>query len=165
MKRSRTRRRFDSPEQEAYLSLWRTYDRLRAIEEACFAKFDLTAQQYNVLRLVKAAAPESVPASAILARLVSRAPDVTRMIDKLEASGWIVRIRSESDRRNVHLAMTPAGLKLIAKIAEPLAECQREQLGHMSAMELAVLTELLHKARSPHEPPNSPWRDNPEDET
>ena len=55
---SKAQRRFDSIEQEAYLSLWRTYDRLRAVEDELFARWDLTPQQYNVLRLLKADQPE-----------------------------------------------------------------------------------------------------------
>ena len=64
-------RRFDSPEQEAYLALWRTYDRLRALEDELFAGFDLTAQQYNLLRLLRAA-HEPIPTLAVAERLVSR---------------------------------------------------------------------------------------------
>src|SRR6476620_7417448 len=86
-------RRFDSPEQETYLALWRTYDRLRAFEDDLFAKYDLTAQQYNLLRLLKAAHPETVPTLSVVTRLVSRAPDVTRMLDRLEARGLITRAR------------------------------------------------------------------------
>ena len=54
-------RRFDSPEQEAFLSLWRTYDRLRMLEDELFSKHDLTAQQYNALRLLKAEHPGALP--------------------------------------------------------------------------------------------------------
>src|SRR4051812_2383249 len=75
--------RFDSLYQEVYLGLWRTYDRLRALEDELFAGYELTAQQYNVLRLLKAARPDGVPTLTLADRLVSRAPDVTRMIDRL----------------------------------------------------------------------------------
>ena len=91
-------RRFDSPEQEAYLSLWRTYDRLRAIEDEFFSSWELTAQQYNLLRLLQVALPEAVPTLKLVSRLISRAPDVTRMLDKLEARSLIERIRSRSVR-------------------------------------------------------------------
>src|SRR3954464_10924171 len=90
----RAGRRFDSPEQEAYLALWRTYDRLRALEDELFAGFNLTAQQYNLLRLLRAAHRKSVPTLALAERLVSRPPDVTRMIDKLEARDLLTRTRS-----------------------------------------------------------------------
>src|SRR5437764_2822231 len=89
----RVARRFDSPEQEAFLSLWRTYDRLRALEDELFARFDLTPQQYNALRLLRAEHPEPVPTLALAERLVSRAPDITRLLDKLEQRGLIARTR------------------------------------------------------------------------
>lgn len=149
-------RRFDSPEQEAYLALWRTYDRLRAIEDELFARFDLTAQQYNLLRLLRAA-HEPLPTLSLIDRLVSRAPDVTRMLDKLEQRKLITRVRSEKDRRAVLVAATDEGRALIDAIAEPLRECHERQLGHLSRGELKSLTALLKAARAPHEPEDSPW--------
>src|SRR5262245_22270781 len=78
---------FDSPEQEAFLNLWRTYDRLRALEDDLFGRYELTGQQYNALRLLRAAHPEPVPTLALAARLISRAPDITRLLDRLEERG------------------------------------------------------------------------------
>lgn len=148
---STARRRFDSPEQEAFLNLWRTYDRLRALEDELFAGFDLTPQLYNLLRLLKAARPDAVPTLALAERLVSRAPDVTRMLDKLEARGLVSRVRSAEDRRSVLVEATDAGLALLARIAAPLRTCHAKQLGHLSPDELERLTELLKAARAPHE--------------
>ena len=68
------KRRFDSPQQEAFLNLWRTYDRMRMLEEQLFDRYGLTPQQYNALRLLKAAHPDSIPTLSIAARLISRAP-------------------------------------------------------------------------------------------
>ena len=82
---------FDSVQQEAYLALWRTYDRLRSLEDELFERFDLTPQQYNVLRLLRSCHPTLVPTSSLVERLVSRAPDVTRMVDRLERRSLIVR--------------------------------------------------------------------------
>src|SRR5215510_1391221 len=77
-----TATRFDSPEQEVFLNLWRTYDRLRALEDELFAEFELTAQQYNVLRLLRAVHPDTTPTLALADQLVSRAPDITRILNK-----------------------------------------------------------------------------------
>jgi DNA-binding MarR family transcriptional regulator len=149
-------RRFDSPQQEAYLALWRTYDRLRAIEDELFAAFDLTAQQYNLLRLLRAAnAP--VPTLSLADRLISRAPDVTRMLDKLEARGLIARARSTKDRREVLVTLTEAGRQRLDRIAKPLKACHVRQLGHLPAADLHALIALLKAARAPHEPPGSGW--------
>ncbi len=151
-------RRFDSPEQEAYLTLWRTYDRLREIEEDFFERWDLTAQQYNVLRLVRAAHPEPVPTLGLVAKLVSRAPDITRMLDKLEARGFITRTRGTADRRAVLIGITGAGLSLLDEMADPLRECHEKQLGHLSRTELDTLITLLNRARDPHEGDGSEWK-------
>ena len=125
-------RRFDSAEQEAYLALWRTYDRLRAIEDELFTRWDLTAQQYNVLRLIRADHPNPVPTLRLVGRLVSRAPDVTRMLDKLEARGLITRTRSTTDRRAVLVGITESGVALLDEIADPLRDCHARQLGHLT---------------------------------
>jgi DNA-binding MarR family transcriptional regulator len=149
-------RRFDSPEQKAYLALWRTYDRLRMLEDEFFARFGLTAQQYNLLRLLRAA-QKPVPTLALAERLVSRAPDITRMLDRLEERELLTRVRSATDRRTVLVAVSSAGLVLLDRIAGPLRDCHRRQLGHLSAAELELLTALLKSARAPHEPADSPW--------
>jgi DNA-binding MarR family transcriptional regulator len=151
-----TGRRFDSPQQEAYLALWRTYDRLRALEDDLFAEFHLTAQQYNLLRLLRAAG-EPVPTLALAERLVSRAPDITRMVDKLEKRKLLTRTRSTEDRRTVLVTITAAGLALLDQIAGPLKACHERQLGHLSGGELKALVALLKAARAPHEPPGSVW--------
>ena len=123
-----------------------------------FAGFGLTAQQYNVLRLLLAARPETVPTLAIAERLISRAPDITRMIDRLEESGLVHRERQVEDRRVVRVAITDAGVELLDQIAGPLAECHQNQLGHLSDAELKKLAVLLREARAPHEPEGGMWR-------
>ena len=153
----RPARRFDSPEQEAFLGLWRTFDRLRALEEELFARHGLTPQQYNALRLLRAEHPDPLPTLTVAERLVSRAPDITRMLDKLEGRKLITRTRSTEDRRAVLVAISPAGLALIEKIAEPLRACHERQLGHLSEVNLNSLIKLLKAARAPHEPDGSPW--------
>jgi DNA-binding MarR family transcriptional regulator len=156
------KRRFDSPAQEVYLSLWRTYDRLRAIEDALLIEHDLTAQQYNVLRLLQSAHPNPVPTLQISSRLVSRAPDVTRMLDKLQEKGWVARLRSEEDRRAVLIAITPSGIELLKSLSEPIKKMHLSQVGHMSQHDMQVLCELLARVRAPHEPESSPWSENAE---
>ena len=151
-------RRFDSPEQEAFLSLWRTYDRLRALEDELFVAFDLTAQQYNLLRLLRAEHPAPVATLTLADRLVSRAPDITRMVDKLEHRGLITRTRKLGDRRSVLVGVTDTGLALLGQIAGPLRECHTRQLGHLPPDDLTQLTALLKAARQPHEPDGSVWK-------
>lgn len=150
--------RFDSLEQEVFLNVWRTYDRLRVLEDELFGKFNLTPQQYNALRLLRAEHPRSLPTLTLANRLVSRAPDITRMLDKLEERGAIHRTRVPDNRRVVLVGITEAGVALLDELAEPLRECHSKQLGHMSAAELKQLCSLLKTAREPHEVERSHWR-------
>src|SRR6516225_7836423 len=147
---TRRRRRFDSLHQEVFLSLWRTYDRLRTVEEELFARFDLTPQQYNALRLLAAAQPKTIRTLDLAARLVSRAPDITRLLDKLAERGLIVRDRPAANRRVVDVGITPAGAALLRELRDPLRRCHLRQLGKLAA--------LLHAARKPHEHPASSWK-------
>ena len=101
VKSATSKRRFDSVEQAAYLNLWRTYDLLKAYEDRLFGAHDLSAQQYNTLRLLRAVHPKRVPTLELGNRLVSRAPDMTRLLDRLEARGLIDRERLSANRRVV----------------------------------------------------------------
>jgi DNA-binding MarR family transcriptional regulator len=150
-------RHFDSPEQEVFLNLWRTYDRLRALEDDLFGRHDLTAQQYNVLRLLRGWHPETLPTLALAGRLVSRAPDITRMLDKLERRGLIVRVRPADNRRVVRVGITDAGLALLRTLDAPVRACHAQQLGHLSPADLEQLAALLRAARRPHEDTDSAW--------
>jgi len=150
--------RFDSLEQEAFLSLWRTYDRLRALEEEFFRGWDLTGQQYNVLRLLEAHREGPLGTLELANRLVSRAPDITRMLDKLEQRDLVARVRSETDRRAVLVSLTSAGRQLLEQIREPLRECHERQLGHLAPADLEQLIGLMRQVRAPHETDGSAWR-------
>jgi DNA-binding MarR family transcriptional regulator len=152
------RQRFDSLEQEVFLNVWRTYDRLRSFEDELFSAYDLTPQQYNALRLLRAAHPNKLATLDLAARLVSRAPDITRLLDKLEQRGLIERDRPQENRRMVRIGITAAGLTLLQQLHEPLQECHRKQLGHLSRKALRQLTALLREARAPHEEKNGNWR-------
>jgi DNA-binding MarR family transcriptional regulator len=153
----RHQRAFDSPRQEAYLNLWRTYDRLRAMEDELFATFDLTAQQYNAMRLLRGQHPKPLATLTIARRLVSRAPDITRLLDKLEQRGLISRQRLTGNRRVVEVSITAAGLELLGELDAPVRRCHERQLGHLTADQLSQLIELLKIARRPHEEPDQMW--------
>jgi DNA-binding MarR family transcriptional regulator len=147
-----SRPRFDSLEQEVFLGLWRTYDRLRALEDELFGGHDLSAQQYNVLRLLQAARADGLPTLALAGRLISRAPDITRMLDKLERRGLVARDRPRDDRRTVQVRISEAGLALLRALAGPVRDMHRRQLGHLDENTLRRLNRLLQLARQPHEP-------------
>jgi DNA-binding MarR family transcriptional regulator len=153
----RNARRFDSPQQEAFLNLWRTYDRLRQIEDQLFTSHDLTAQQYNALRLLRAVHPDKAPTLYVASRLVSRAPDITRLLDKLHERGLVDRERPAGNRRVVNIGITQAGVEVLDRIADDVLACAQTQLGHLSPLEVRTLIDLLRKARQPHEPADGEW--------
>jgi DNA-binding MarR family transcriptional regulator len=157
-RRGRPGRRFDSLEQEAFLGLWRTYDRLRALEDELFGRRGLTPQQYNALRLLRAAHPGTLRTLDLAARLVSRAPDVTRMLDRLQERGLVERDRPADNRRVVRVGITGPGMELLEELRGPLRQCHARQLGHLSREQLEALIGLLHAARLPHEDLSSSWR-------
>jgi DNA-binding MarR family transcriptional regulator len=138
--------------------LWRTYDRLRALEEELFSRYDLTPQQYNALRLLCSEHPNKIRTLDLAGRLVSRAPDITRLLDKLEQRGLIERDRPADNRRVVRIGITEAGLALLRELRDPIRQCHVQQLGHLSQRELKDLNALLRAARQPHEESSSSWR-------
>lgn len=137
--------------------LWRTYDRLRILEDELFERFDITAQQYNVMRLLRGEHPNRLPTLALASRLVSRAPDITRMLDKLAERGYIQRERLPDNRRVVEVGITQSGIELLAQLADEVRACHDRQLGHLSEERLKDFVSLLNEARKPHEDPRSIW--------
>ena len=107
---------------------------------------DLSANQYNVLRILRGS-PDGLPCGEIGNRMITRDPDITRLLDRLEKRDLISRCRETKDRRMVMARITPEGLKLLARIDEPVRETHRSQLGHLGRGRLRALTELLQAAR------------------
>lgn len=149
--------RFDSLAQEVYLNLWRTYDRLKAYEDELFARHELSAQQYNALRLLSAVHPATIPTLTLGTKLISRAPDMTRLLDKLEERGLVWRERQPDNRRVVQVGISPAGLALLEQLAAAVRDCHERQLGHLNDPALRQLIDLLTRARAPHEVTGSIW--------
>jgi len=108
---------------------------------------DLSGTQYNVLRILRGA-PEGLACGEIAGRMITRDPDVTRLLDRLEKRGLISRCRETKDRRTVMTRITSAGVKLLANLDEPVQAAHRRQLGHLGPKRLRALAELLRIARS-----------------
>jgi len=144
---SRGKRRPACPEEEAFLDLLRTTDLLTRRLAPVLKADDLSANQYNVLRILRGS-PEGLPCGEIASRMITRDPDITRLLDRLEKRKLISRCRESKDRRMVMARITPDGLKLLGRLDEPVQEAHRQQLGHLGRERLRALTELLHAARS-----------------
>lgn len=141
------RRSHARPEEAAFLDLLRTTDMLsRGLIDVLKAE-DLSSTQYNVLRILRGA-PEGLPCGEIANRMITRDPDVTRLLDRLEKRSLISRCRETRDRRTVMVRITAAGLKLLSRLDQPVQDGHRRQLGHLGGAQLKTLTELLRMARS-----------------
>jgi len=142
------RDRFDSLHQEVFLNLQRTADRLGRNFETVLKPAGLSATQYNVLRILRGTGESGLPCGEISARMITAEPDMTRLLDRIEARELITRSRGSSDRRVVVTKITKKGLALLAKLDEPLRTGHRELLAHMNNQQLKNLLQLLEIARS-----------------
>src|SRR5271167_4781930 len=143
----RNRRRAPCPEETAFLDLLRTCDLLARGPAQVLKQEDLSATQYNVLRILRGA-PEGLPCGEVANRMITRDPDITRLLDRLEKRGLISRTRETKDRRMVMARITPDGLKLLGRLDEPVQETHRKQLGHLGRDRLRALAALLHAAQA-----------------
>jgi len=144
---SRHQRRPDCPEEVVFLDLLRTTDILSRSLVTVLKTEGLSANQYNVLGILRGS-PDGLPCGEIASRMITRDPDITRLLDRLEKRGLISRCRETKDRRMVMARITPHGFKLLARLDEPVEETHRKQLGHLGSERLRALAELLYAARS-----------------
>jgi DNA-binding MarR family transcriptional regulator len=143
--KDRVRRR-GCPEEAAFLDLWRTADMLSRYPQQVLKAEDVSATQYNVLRILRGA-PEGLTCGEIGNRMITRDPDITRLLDRLERRAVIARCRETKDRRMVLTRITEQGLALLERLDEPVQEAHRRQLGHLGRERLRALAELLSACR------------------
>jgi DNA-binding MarR family transcriptional regulator len=135
-----------SLEEAVFLDLMRTTDMLARGLAGLLKAEELSANQYNVLRILRGS-PDGLPCGEIASRMITRDPDITRLLDRLEKRDLISRCRETKDRRMVMARIAPEGLKLLARLDEPVQEGHRRQLGHLGRQRLHTLSELLEAAR------------------
>ncbi|MDB5354029.1 MAG: transcriptional regulator, MarR family [Phycisphaerales bacterium] len=135
------------PEQDVFLGVLKTADVLQAELAAVLKPGDLSPTQYNVLRILRGAGDDGLPCGRITERMLTRDPDMTRLLDRLEKRGLIARGRDAGDRRVVRARITAAGGKVLAPLDEPVMRLHRMQLGHLGRRDLKVLAGLLQRAR------------------
>jgi len=146
-KEIRQKKPFSSIEQEVVLNVLRTGATLRQGTAEVLRPWDLSGPQYNILRILRGAGEDGLPCSEISERLVSRDPDVTRLLDRMEKRGLVVRGRWSADRRVVTARITKEGMELANRLDAPVIENHRRQLGHMKKKDLRALIDLLEVAR------------------
>jgi DNA-binding MarR family transcriptional regulator len=138
---------FAVPEEEASLSILRTCEVIEQRAAACIRAYDLTGPQYNVLRILRGSSPNGLPCGQIAERMITRDPDVTRLLDRLEARQLIQRERGEQDRRVVVARITDTGLRLLQEIDPVITEQHRRQFSTINRTELRELIRLLALVR------------------
>ena len=136
---------FDSPAGEALLNLLAAADVYRGQMDHLFGTYEITSGQYNVLRILRGAGCDGHPRCEIAARMVERAPDITRLVDRLEKQKLVIRERSDEDRRQSVTRISEKGLELLDRIEPELIEFIGQISQKMSAAEWIALTSLCEK--------------------
>src|SRR5277367_1286677 len=140
-----------------FVAILKAADSLAQEAEHLIKTAGLTPAQYNVLRILRGAEPGGLLCRGISERMISRDPDITRLLDRMENNNLITRERQTEDRRVIMTRITAEGLKLLKKLDRPVAELHRNQFRHMSGTRLKLLAELLQEV-GPREPASKPSR-------
>ena len=144
-------------EAQVFVSLMRAADALSRSAEDLVKPYNLSGTQYNILRILRGAGEAGLACREVGGRLISRDPDITRLLDRMESRGLIARAREAQDRRVVKTRITAEGLRLLDELDKPVHELHRRQLRHLPAKQLRQLSALLDRARGHLEevcPPN-----------
>lgn len=128
----------------AYVALVKAADRIKNRMEKIFVPFDITGQQYNVLRILRGAEPEGLPTLTVAERMVEQTPGITRMIDRLESKGLVSREIRLEDRRCVYCRISQKGLDLLAAL-DDLVDVTNDALDGLTDKEIEQMTKLLEK--------------------
>jgi DNA-binding MarR family transcriptional regulator len=134
-------------EEEAYLNVVRTADLLNQRLDDVLKPHDLTETQYNVLRILRGSGDDGLSCKDIGARMVTRDPDITRLLNRLEKRQLITRDRATTDRRYLTIRITENGLSVLAALDQPIHDMHRETLNHLGGERLSALIEVLEMVR------------------
>jgi DNA-binding MarR family transcriptional regulator len=143
------RKPFASLAEEAHLNLSRTEAVLQEGIERVLKPHGVSATQYNVLRILRGAGQKGLCRNEIRDRLLTRMPDVTRLLDRMEEAGLVSRERDAADRRLVSTRLTRRGRELVDKLDGPVAEEHERRFGHLNDRELRTLVRLHTRVRHP----------------
>lgn len=136
---------FESCEQEAMLNLFVSANHLRRHLNTLLARFGITLTQYNVLRILKGVHPDGHPRCDIIARMLEPAPDVTRLLDRLEKHRLVERTGSRGDGRMSLARITPKGIRLLKEVHPQMNRFQEQAFGTLSEQECLELSKLCEK--------------------
>jgi len=149
---------FYSLRHEAVLGLLKTTDLVRRVISGVVEPAGITMQQYNVLRILRGAGNKALPTLEIRKRMIEQTPGITRLLDKLEQRGWVIRNRHDGDRRQVLCLITPAGKKLIDSLDDAVNAIGDRLLETVSDTEVSVMMQAMDKLRAAEGAKPSPSR-------
>src|SRR5215471_4792690 len=132
-------------EDRLFAAILKAADKLGSEAEAFLKSAGLTAAQYNVLRILRGAGREGLACRAIGDRMISRDPDITRLLDRMAKPGWITRERQSDDRRVVKTRITKKGLELLRPLDQPIHNIHKRQFRHVTASRLKLLGKLMEE--------------------
>jgi DNA-binding MarR family transcriptional regulator len=144
---------FASLEHEAYLSVLQLAGDLERETAEALKAHGLSVPQYNVLRVLRGAGDGGMACGDIAERLIAKAPDMTRLLDRLERQGLITRAREATDRRVVTARITEKGREVLTGLDAPIALLHERQFGHLSADRLRDFLNLLGEVSARPHPP------------
>ena len=140
---------FERLDEEVFLNLLMTRERLAVALADVYREAGLTPPQYNVLRILMTQGPEGLPMQRIVERMVTRDSDMTRLVDALEGHGHVQRQRDPQDRRVTRVTVTGSARKLMKELEQPVIEVYQNHLAHLGQKKLSMLNRLLFEVRHP----------------
>jgi DNA-binding MarR family transcriptional regulator len=138
---------FTSLEQEAFLNLQRSADYLIQTLNEVLKPTGLSGTQYNILRILRGAGAQGLACREIGERLITRDPDITRLLDRMEQRELAIRCRENRDRRIVTVRIAPKGLAVLEQLDQRIPEILRKQFHNFDEPRLKLLIELLESLR------------------
>ncbi len=132
--------------QQSVVGILQTADELSRRFAAVIEPHGITLQQFNVLRILRGAG-EPLPTMEIGARMIQKAPGITRLLDRLEKKGLIERVRGTDDRRQVFCAIRSAGLALLRQLDAPVAALDERCVAPLGMGQRERLIQLLASVR------------------
>jgi len=138
---------FTSLQEEALLNIVRTSATITDEMEELLKSRGITNTQYNVLRILRGAEPEGLCRNELRDRMLTRMPDVTRLLDRMEEAGLVARSRDNEDRRLVSTRITDAGRKMVDDLDAPVRAFHKSRFAHVSEEQLQTLVDLLTLTR------------------
>ena len=139
---------FASLAHEAHLSVVRTAAVVQDEVERFLKPYGITATQYNVLRILRGAEPDGLCRNEVRDRMLTRMPDMTRLLDRMEEAGLVVRSRERDDRRMVLTRISDQGRKLLSDLDVAVDREHKSRFTKLNDDELRSLIEMLARVRS-----------------